>query len=91
MTHMIWVISDLLSGPDEVETMKGGTRKPIARPNKSPVDPIAVAIDISSVLNHLFAKTAALLIINDQDSCEIIWPRYTNQNKSGRKPQFLRT
>ena len=52
--------------------MKGGTRKPIARPNKSPVDPIAVAIEISSVLNHLFAKTAALLIINDQDSCEII-------------------
>ena len=22
-------------------------------------------------------------------NCEIIWPRYTNQNRSGRNPQFL--
>ena len=66
------ITCDFLSGPDEAFTMKGGMRKPIARPNKSPVDPMAVAIEISSVLNHLFAKTAALLIINDQDNCEII-------------------
>ena len=63
---------NILSLPDDVLTIKGGTKKPIARPNKSPVDPIAVAIEISSVLNHLLASTAALLIINDQDNCEII-------------------
>ena len=66
------VKSGILSEPDEVFTMKGGTTKPIAKPNKHPVDPIAVAIEISLVLNHLLAKTAALLIINDQDNCEII-------------------
>ena len=61
-----------LSEPDEVLTIKGGTRKPIASPKSAPVDPMAVAIEISPVLNHLFAKTAALLIIKDQDNCEII-------------------
>ena len=68
----ITVKSGILSEPDKVFTMKGGTRKPIAKPNKHPVDPIAVANEISLVWNHLLAKTAALLIINDQDNCEII-------------------
>ena len=52
-SNTIWIF---LSVPIGVFTIKGGIRKPIARPNKSQMDPIAVAIEISSVLNHLFAE-----------------------------------